>query len=243
MWALLRTGRWVGFTIAVLVAIAAFGLLSAWQWSRAEERRIDRVELTTRLTAEAQPLGSPVRAAPEYSSVLVEGAFIDGSDRLVRSRPQEGGNGFWVVSALEPRNAPGMFVWVVRGWMPSQTAATTSIPVPPSPSGPQAVAGYLRAFEATGPTPADLPTNQITAMSTSQLPHLDGDAYPQWIQSSEKETGLEIVALPDIDESRNISYAVQWLLFAAVAIGGWFIFLRREAREDTQESEPANWVV
>ncbi len=240
MWALLRTGRWVGFTIAVLAAIVAFGLLSAWQWSRAEERRIDRVELTTRLTAEAQPLGLPVSAAPEYSRVLVEGAFVEGSDRLVRSRPQGGGNGFWVASALEPRNAPGRHVWVVRGWMPSQTAATTPIPVPPSPSGPQAIAGYLRTFEDTGPTPADLPSGQITAMSTAQLPRLDGDAFPQWIQSSQEEIGLVVLDLPDIDESRNISYAVQWILFAAVAIGGWFIFLRREAREDAQEAEPAN---
>lgn len=240
MWTLLRTGRWIGFTAAVVAAIVAFGFLSAWQWSRAEERRVDRVELTTRLTAEAQPLGSPVGAAPEYSRVLVEGAFIEGSDRLVRSRPQGGGNGFWVASALEPGNAPGTHVWVVRGWMPSQTAATTSIPVPPSPSGPQAIAGYLRAFEDTGPTPADLPSGQITAMSTAQLPRLDGDAYPQWIQSSQEEIGLDVLDLPDIDESRNISYAVQWILFAAVAISGWFIFLRREAREDAQEAEPAN---
>ena len=232
MWALLRTGRWVGFTIAVLAAIVAFGLLSAWQWSRAEERRIDRVELTTRLTAEPQSLRTQGSELPEYSRVTVEGTFIEGGDRLVRSRPQGGGNGFWVASALELRNAPGTHVWVVRGWMPSQTAATTSIPVPPSPSGPVTMTGYIRDFEGTGPTPADLPGGQITAMSTTQLPLLGGDAYPRWIQSSQEETGLEILVLPDIDESRNVSYAVQWLLFAAVAICGWFVFLRREARED-----------
>jgi len=238
VWALLRTGRWIGFTVAVVVAVVAFGLLSAWQWSRAEEHRVDRTELTTRLTAEPQPLDTG--EYPEYSRVTVEGAFVEGSDRLVRSRPQGGGNGFWVASALEPGNLPGTHVWVVRGWMPSQTAATTSIPVPPAPSGPQAIAGYLRAFEDTGPTPADLPSGQITAMSTAELPRLDGDAYPQWIQSSQEEIGLEVLDLPDIDESRNISYAVQWILFAAVAISGWFIFLRREAREDAQEAELAN---
>lgn len=240
MWALLRTGRWVGFTVAVLAAIVAFGLLSAWQWSRAEERRIDRVELTTRLAAEPQPLRVHDGELPEYSRVTVEGTFIEGGDRLVRSRPQGGGNGFWVASALEPRNAPGTHVWVVRGWMPSQTAATTSIPVPASPLGPVTMTGYIRAFEDTGPTPADLPGGQITAMSTAQLPLLGGDTYPRWIQSSQEEAGLEVLVLPDIDENRNISYAVQWLLFAAVAIGGWFIFLRREAREDAQESAPAN---
>lgn len=240
MWALLRTGRWIGFTAAVLAAIIAFGFLSAWQWGRAEERRVDRVELTSRLTAEPQSLSSTLGESREFTRVTVDGAFIEGSDRLVRSRPQGGGNGFWVVSALEPRDAPGMHVWVVRGWMASQTAATTSIAVPASPPGPTSISGYLRAFEDTGPTPADLPRGQITAMSVTQLPRLEGDVYPLWIQSAQEESGLEILVLPDIDESQNISYAVQWLLFAAVAIGGWFIFLRREAREDAQESEPAN---
>jgi cytochrome oxidase assembly protein ShyY1 len=37
---------------------------------------------------------------------------------------------------------------------------------------------------------------------------------------------------PVIDETQNISYALQWLVFAAVAITGWWFFLRREARED-----------
>lgn len=240
MWALLRTGRWIGFTVAVLSAIIAFGLLSAWQWSRAEERRLERVELTTRLTAEAQPLAAVDGEPAEYTRVTTVGAFVEGSDRLVRSRPQGGGNGFWVVSALEPRDVPGSHIWVVRGWMPSETAATTSIPVPPSPPGIASISGYLRYFEDTGPTPSDLPSGQITAVSTAQLPTLEGDTFPRWVQSSQDEPGLEVLQLPDIDESRNISYAVQWLLFAAVAIGGWFIFLRREAREDAQESEPAN---
>jgi cytochrome oxidase assembly protein ShyY1 len=41
---------------------------------------------------------------------------------------------------------------------------------------------------------------------------------------------LVIVPLPQIDEGQNISYAVQWILFALVAMVGWFVFLRREAR-------------
>jgi len=49
--------------------------------------------------------------------------------------------------------------------------------------------------------------------------------------SSEPSTGdLVLVPLPEIDEGQNISYAVQWILFAMVAIVGWFIFLRREAK-------------
>jgi cytochrome oxidase assembly protein ShyY1 len=40
-----------------------------------------------------------------------------------------------------------------------------------------------------------------------------------------------VVPVTRPDEIQNVSYAVQWLLFAAVAIGGWFYFLRRESKE------------
>jgi len=46
-----------------------------------------------------------------------------------------------------------------------------------------------------------------------------------------------------VDEGRNISYAVQWLIFAAVALVGWWAFLRRESamlREEAEsEEDPA----
>jgi cytochrome oxidase assembly protein ShyY1 len=34
-----------------------------------------------------------------------------------------------------------------------------------------------------------------------------------------------------LDDGPHLSYAVQWVLFALVAIGGWWTFLRREAEE------------
>lgn len=228
--------------MAVVVAIAAFGVLSAWQWSRAEERRTERLELTAQLTSAPIPLDDAPRDAADYTRITVQGSFVEGSDRLVRSRPQSGGNGFWVVSALEPVTPAGTYVWLVRGWMPSDAAATASVAVPPATAGVNQVEGFLRTFEDTGPTPADLPTGQITAMSTAQLPLLDGALYPRWVQSAAGEPPLEPVLLPDVDDSRNVSYAVQWLLFAIVAITGWFFFLRREAREDAtrHEMESAN---
>lgn len=242
MWALLRTGRWIGFTITVVFAIVAFGVLSAWQWSRAEERRAERLELTALLSSPPQPLAAVGPDQADYTRVTVNGAFVEGSDRLVRSRPQGGGNGFWVVSALEADPPAETYIWVVRGWMPSESAATAAVEIPAAAAGEQQVEGYLRSFEDTGPTPEDLPTGQVTSVSLQQLPRLDGTPYPRWVQSARGEGTLEPLVLPEVDDSRNVSYAVQWLLFAAVAIAGWFLFLRREARDDAmrQESESAN---
>lgn len=56
MLSLLRTRRWQGFTALVLGSIVAFGLLSAWQWSRAEERRMERIDLESAQSARPEPL-------------------------------------------------------------------------------------------------------------------------------------------------------------------------------------------
>ncbi|MEC8444933.1 MAG: hypothetical protein VXZ03_01475, partial [Actinomycetota bacterium] len=40
MLAALRTRRWQGFTVVVLVAIIGLGFLSRWPWQRAEENRV-----------------------------------------------------------------------------------------------------------------------------------------------------------------------------------------------------------
>ena len=61
---------------------------------------------------------------------------------------------------------------------------------------------------------------------------MPGDA-PWYVQAQQSapEDSVTIVPVTRPDELQNVSYAVQWLLFAAVAIGGWFYFLRREAKE------------
>ena len=73
-------------------------------------------------------------------------------------------------------------------------------------------------------------------MAPALLPIVD-DAFPGYVQlsaSSPEQQGLIALPLPSVDESRNTSHAVQWLIFAFVAVGGWFFFLRREAAEDAQ---------
>ena len=50
MLALLRTPRWLGFTIVGIVAIIAFGALSLWQWHRAEDKQRERTLIEASLS-------------------------------------------------------------------------------------------------------------------------------------------------------------------------------------------------
>jgi cytochrome oxidase assembly protein ShyY1 len=240
IWPLLRTRRWLGFTVVVVVTIVAFGLLSRWQWARADEHRQERLALAASLTADPVPLAQAMRtplAADEFRPVEVTGVYDAGSTVLVRRRPLDAQNGFWVMSPLT--EADGTSVWVNRGWIAVGGDALATPTVPAPPRGTVTVDGYLRPDEeAAAGDNAGLPAGQIAAASAVLLP-ADVSAVPGFVQlstSSPKQSGLVPWPLPDIDESRNVSYAMQWLLFAAVAMSGWYYFLRREAKEDAQRS-------
>jgi cytochrome oxidase assembly protein ShyY1 len=248
---LLRTRRWLGFTLTVIVAIIAFGLLSLWQWHRADEKRAQRLELQTALAAPPVPLAAVrlpaaggITRVDEWRHVVVEGTYDPASQVLVRKRPLDAQNGFWVMTALHEKS--GRAVWVNRGWLAASGDALSTPTTPAPPTDPVAVAGFLRALEETDAKANDgLPAGQIAAPGSAALPGT-GPAFPGYVQLQESapdQDGLVILPLPTVDESRNVSYAVQWLLFAAVAIGGWFFFLRREAKEDAEAARAEQGVL
>jgi cytochrome oxidase assembly protein ShyY1 len=241
IWPLLRTRRWQGFTAVVVFAIVAFGLLSAWQWSRAEQHRTERIALDAALS------GSPVRfdgttAVPEWTPVTLTGSYRPDLQAAVRKRPLNAMNGFWLMTALEDER--GTLVWVNRGWLPATGDALATPEFPSPPAGQVSVTGYARAFEAAqeqGNT--GLPPGQVAAPAAELLPAAgEGTGgYVQLTASDPEQTGLIALPLPeiDVDEGRNISYAIQWIFFALVAMGGWYFYLRREAREDAAALVPA----
>lgn len=232
---LLRTPRWQAFTAAAVVAIIAFGLLSLWQWHRAEEKRQEFTAVEQMLTA--QPVAAQSLTDPgDWQAVTTTGTFDPQQQYLVRNQPQNGANGFWVVTLLrsDPRD-----IWVVRGWIPVDLAKGPTQTPPSPPTGTTNVTGYARVSQS-GPVRAgaDLPPAQITAVAVAELDQLAGvDTMPFFVVADNDP--LRPVPPPEPTDSRNLSYAGQWLLFAAIAIGGWYFFLRREA-QDTEALAPAD---
>ncbi len=232
MLALLRTSRWVSFTALVLVAIIGFGFLSRWQFERAEQHRQER--LTIEQAQVIPQTQSEVTDNLEFSRVTVSGVYLD-QDILVRQRPLDGGNGYWVLTSLQPEGNVEK-LWILRGWLSASTQAQEVPPIPNPPSGTVVIEGAIRFFEEPRANVSGLPNGVVSRMSAEEL-RFAGEAQGkvvQLIRSNPKEQ-LIPVPLPEIDEGQNISYAVQWILFAFVAIVGWFIFLRREAKEDNSD--------
>ena len=228
MLSLLRTRRWLSFTAIVVLVIIAFGFLSRWQWERAAEKQALNSEMVAARAAE--PI-SPAVAHSEWTPVTATGSYDRTHEVVVRKRPQDTVNGFWVMTPLVTESG---VVWVNRGWLRADGNAMTYPDVPPAPDGDVTVTGMWRTWQQARTT-TGLPAGMISDVDPAVLPvPTDLNGYVQLTESNPKQEGLDSVLLPEIDDSRNISYAVQWRLFAAVCIGGWFFFLRREARDDAQ---------
>lgn len=254
MTGLLRTRRWQGFTALVIVAIVAFGLLSAWQWARAEERRAERLAVVSAAESAPVDLGGDLAglaglatATDEWQAVRVTGRYAPGTTTLVRQRPLDGRNGFWVVTAFD--GLDGGRAWVNRGWIPAGAAAASTVTAPEAPTGTVDLIARVRpAQSAPQPPPGDLPPGQVSHLDPvlldSLAPSAGGEAANasttlERVASDPGDPEVQALPLPTIDEGRNISYAVQWILFAVVAVAGWWFFLRREAREDAGSPQDA----
>jgi cytochrome oxidase assembly protein ShyY1 len=230
VWSLLRSRRWIAFTLLVVVAIVAFGLLSRWQWQRADEERQARVAWASQASSPAVPLSDAIATPVEWTPTRVSGSFDNASTVLVRQRPLDGRNGLWVVTAMDTDQGR---VWVNRGWIPATLAATGAVEAPPAPEGTVVVEARVRLAETPdGPTPTDLPPAQITTLDPRALGADVTGIYLEATASDPDDPAVLRLPAPAIDETQNVSYAVQWLIFAAIAMTGWWYFLRREARED-----------
>jgi cytochrome oxidase assembly protein ShyY1 len=251
VWGLLRTRRWLSFTLAGLIAIAAFGVLSHWQWLRAQEEEAKSVAVAAGAAAEPVPLasvldpGTGLAEPDEWRPVLVSGRLACDRGYLIRNRPLSSTNGLWAACPLQ--TSAGDWVWVNRGWLPAPGPATVAVAMPQWSAGLVQVTGRLRDSES-GPAaiPADLPTGQATHLDTAVLSaeaDLEGSVYLPYLEVTAQDPldpgGLTALPLPPADSAQNYSYAGQWLLFAAITVGGWWYFLRREAREDAA-AEPSS---
>jgi cytochrome oxidase assembly protein ShyY1 len=238
---LLGTRRWLAFSALVIGVVIAFGVLSQWQWHRAQEREFQRRDLLAHTDGPTQSVDAMVNLPVEDLQTLqwqpldITGIY-ESSQLAVRRRPLDGRNGFWVLSRMTTDSGG---VWINRGWVPAagDAMAVPKLPVPPA--GEVTIRGYYRSPEVTdsrqwqGMPPGMIPAIAPTLLGApSALP-----GYVQLASSDPPQQGLVVLPLPEIDPSRNISYAVQWILFALVAVGGWFFMLRRESRAERTQGD------
>lgn len=252
----LRQPRWIALIIAVPVGVVLCLMLSDWQWNRWEGRKDANVIQQRNIAQPAVAVQTLMADSPgvddalHWRSVTATGQYLVADQVLVRKRPLNGTNGFWVLTPM--KLTTGQVLVINRGWIPAgETALSTPTP-PAPPSGLVTINGRLQASAAEPSKTSDMPRGQVAAPNVAEIANAAGapviPAYVDLVSSTPPQaTGLVPIPLPDLSEGPHLSYSLQWVAFAILFIVGLVLLLRREFRlrkgeldiRDTPTSTPS----
>jgi surfeit locus 1 family protein len=192
------------------------------------------------------PPGTTVDATgpEEWRVGTATGTYDSSAQVLIRNRSLDGAPGYHVLTPLRRDN--GTAVLVVRGWVPLASANSTAPEVPPPPTGTVTVEGRLRPTQNPGALASRDPADGTLATLArvdiprlqKQTPYPIAPAYMELMSSTPPEAGSLPVAvpLPELDDGPHLGYAVQWFIFSACAVVGWFVLVRKSAKAAEQRA-------
>ena len=229
--------RWlVGTFVVLLVAVGCIEL-GLWQLRRLSERRAFNASVERAVSSDPTPLGDVLSAGAgdvrrlAYRRVTASGSYDADREVVLFGRTLDGQPGNEVLTPLVLRG--GEAIIVDRGWIPL-SLQTPPIAEARPPPGRVAVSGILWPAEAATDVDASTPpASQLAKVDLSrlrpQLPYTIPPVY-LWLRSQRPASGPlpRAVPLPPLDEGPHLSYAVQWFIFAGVAVLGYGVLLRRD---------------
>ncbi|MEU4217830.1 SURF1 family protein [Actinoplanes sp. NPDC026623] len=247
MYRFLLTPRWLAAAALTVAASVVMVMLGNWQLHRYQERsaintRIDAadsvpaVPLTSVLAKPAAPgtAGAKPGEDASWTKVTVTGHYDPAHEIQARGRTVDGAVGFEIVTPLIL--ADGTAVLVDRGWVPSANGDAVSAPVaPPPPTGEVTVVGQVHLSESR-PAPIERRDGRIDTRRIS-VPKLAKEmpfpTYGAYVLLSDPAPGFESIPIEHQDSWQNGGYAVQWWMFALMALLAYGWQARKEANGDT----------
>jgi cytochrome oxidase assembly protein ShyY1 len=237
-----RPRTWM-LIVAVLAMTLLFARLSQWQWDRHEHRDAANAAVRAALAVPAAPLtqvlpspdaGSTVTepAGAEWRQVTVSGRYDPGHAVLVRYRSLDSAQGFEVLAPLD--TATGT-VWVDRGWIAAEGSAAGEPAAPPLPTGQVEVTGHLRASEPAAGTPDPGSGSVRTITLPALTAWLGRPAYSMYVSATAESptpaSPPQRLPVVELSGGPHVSYALQWVMFSLLALGGLVKFLGDDLRE------------
>jgi cytochrome oxidase assembly protein ShyY1 len=233
--------KWLALLALALALASAFAWLGTWQLDRS---RSEATESELRDQAAADPVPLTEVLAPQQAltgeagraTVLVEGDLDAAEARVSPRRELDGRTGSWVVV---PVRVDGARLPVVLGWQAGDD-------LPALADGEVRLSGTLRSPEAPSGTSAEGAV--LETVSTADLVNLWGSPlYSAYLVASAEDAaaaGLEPVPGPDRSGAgfalQNLSYALQWWVFAAFAVFLWWRVVRDDHLDRTALREVAD---
>ena len=238
--------RWTGwFLVASVFAIACVALAS-WQIDRRSEAvsKIERVAANYDLDPvafdEVSSLDLDSIVAYEWRSVELSGRYLIDNSLLVRNRAIAGQPGFVQLVPFETET--GETVVIERGWIPADSDLNPSRELLPSATD-RTIIARVRLGEAI--PNRDSPTGQLTSINLPEISNLlarelETNFYLRMVTESPAESSNpQPLSRPVLDEGNHLSYAVQWIIFAAMGFFALFWAIRQEQEYRRMDKDPS----
>ena len=244
--------RWLLTHVLIAALAITFISLGLWQLRRLEERRTDNARIAQNMAAPEEPLAETLERfgndpdALKYRRVVVTGRYRPDDEVLLTPRSSNRQAGHHVVTPLELEGGRSA-VLVERGWVPF-AMDTPPIAEAAPPAGDVTVSGILfptqsatrygRSGSASASSAAPGESGRLTFLSVADVdriqPQVDIPLLPVSILLQEQMPPADGLPIPGAgpvqSEGNHQSYALQWFFFAAVALGGYPLLLRRSWR-------------
>jgi cytochrome oxidase assembly protein ShyY1 len=237
--------RWITAALVILLLAGACVELGRWQLHRLDSRKAHNTVIRTNLAAPATPLAEivgPQRVvgeAHDWRTATVTGRYDATKQVVLRYRNVNDRPGFEIVTPLLLTD--GTAVLVDRGFLLKQGGELAPSTIPAVPTGEVTVTGRLRRSErgghTNGGTPSDGTARLINGPEFASA--LGLTLYDGYLTVDKQEPAADPAFKgfpgPEIDGGPHFFYAMQWFLFALLAIGGLVYFSRRDV---TTEQSP-----
>jgi cytochrome oxidase assembly protein ShyY1 len=220
-------GLWI---VSILVFIGSI-FASNWQYERHLQRSSLSEFVNQRLNGAVLDLSNQSSSLSNWQRVQIEGE-LSSAGPLIRSRPLDGRNGFWVTSTIT--TAQNNSYPVLLGWIPATSEATAIVSPPRITTDEVRLEGILRDLEQRQ-SASDLPAGQSLSMdretlSTNQRFFIHSLTVTPEMQIPE----LRTVPIPNVSQGPHFFYAIQWLVFGFIAIFGTVWLIRSESKSNVK---------
>ena len=225
---------WWGAALA-LAGCAAFIALGNWQARRAQEKRALAAQVQAALAGPPLKLPAHQVEAAQFvlRRVVVQGEFVPAHTVFLDNKIHQGRVGYEIVTPLKIEGGP-LHVLVDRGWVPA-APRRDELPAVPTPDGEQRIEGLAlshlpQAYEPTRGAPQGRVRQNLRLAEFSRTSGLALQPLVIEQRSPSADGLVRDWPRPDSGADRNESYALQWYLFAALAVVLFVIHSYRAGR-------------
>ena len=226
-------------TLAIPLACAAlFGRLGVWQLSRLAERRAFNATLSARRSAPVADVFTlpPDTAQGHYRRASASGTLLYDREVVLAGRAHQGSPG---ADLLTPLALPGRdtVVLVNRGWVYSADAATVDQSRWRERDS-ATVSGFAEIFAPARGRSAAVSTlaRAFHSLDHAEIERAVGRPVAPYVLVQTSDSAIRDsvpvrLEFPAIDEGPHRSYAVQWFMFAVIAVVGGGILFRKQTAD------------